>query len=148
MSPELSRAAQYLHNHHFSAHRGAILWYSNVTAIFGNDGFVGVPPEDPKAVEAQQRTRAEVVGVRDELTTMGIEELGFGTDIGGYSWTLLVRTGEVRSMNELVWKHFSSGASNNEYQQRKAVDRLWSYWTKPFNDQVVSFGSEGGIPGI
>jgi hypothetical protein len=138
---EACRAAQYLHNHHFSAHRGAILWYSNVVAIFGNDGFSLAPQDNRPAVEAQQRTQAEVAGVRKELAGLGIEELGFGTDHHGYSWVLLAKTSDVRELNDLVWKHYPSGGSNNRHQQIEAFDRLWSYWSKPFNDQTVDFGA-------
>jgi len=136
---EASKAAQYLHNHHSPAHRGAILWFSNVTAIFGNDGYSGAPDDNERALAAMQRAKQEVEGIRSELHRLGIQELGFGTCRSGYTWVILVRSADVNSLNASVWKHYPEGGSNNAIQRKEAFSQLWTFWSTPFNDQAVVF---------
>jgi len=133
---EASRAAKYLYNHHFEAHRGAILWYSNVTAIFGNDGY-SKSAEDTSG--GSERAQREVATVRKELSVLGVEELAFGLNDTCYTWVLLVRTEKVVPMDKLVWASYPAGASNNEHQKNEAHTRIWTYLQKPFNDQSISF---------
>jgi len=61
-------------------HRGAILWYYNVTAIFGNDGYTSLPDDDEPAKAASRRSQEEVHCVRRKFTELEIDELGFGTE--------------------------------------------------------------------
>lgn len=141
---EASRAAEYLSRHHFSAHRGAILWFTNVTAIFGNDGYDDACADNEQALDAQGRARAEVEGVRRELRERSIAELGFGTSRSGYTWVMLVKSSDARTLNDVPWRHYPEGGSNNAGEIREAFDRLWSYWGKPFNDRIVQFCHTSG----
>jgi hypothetical protein len=56
-----------------------------VAAVFGNDNYIG-----------DAKTRREVELVRQQLTQGSIEELGFGLDPDGSTWTILVRADHNR----------------------------------------------------
>jgi hypothetical protein len=87
-SKEAIQAANYLHQEHFEAHRGAVLWEPGVVVIFGNDGYL-----------QDERTRKEVEVVREKLRATNIKEIGFGTDTAedGYTWALLVEVDEYQT---------------------------------------------------
>lgn len=128
---EAEIAANYLGNHHFSAHRGAILWTSNVTAVFGNDGYSSNISGDS---EATQRTRKEVEGLKQKLLQLGTEELAFELSPDGYSWVVLVKSDNAKELNDLVWDCYPSGSSSNNSQYEEAAKRLRSYWDTPFKE--------------
>jgi len=104
----------------FPSHRGALLWYPDVSAIFGNDGY------------SHPNAQAEVTLLRHKLAHMGVEELAFAVH-NEYSWLLLARTANVRKMNELVWKCCGIAEDDPRYEieRNEAFSRLYSYLTTP-----------------
>jgi hypothetical protein len=136
---EAAKAGNYRGNHHPEVHRGAILWFKNVVAIFGNERYETTADDGEAETEAVERTKNEVHILREQLLQHGIRELGCGTSSDGGTWVLVVATDTVREMHALVWTCYPPGASNNAIQQQEAFRRVWSYWTNPFMDAVVEF---------
>jgi hypothetical protein len=91
---EAARAANYISEHNFSAHRGAIPWrQQGVVAIFGNDGYA-----------TDDRSKREVELVRQKLPVIRAQELGFGVDsTKGYSWVMLTTLPEGANVKFLEW---------------------------------------------
>lgn len=129
---EAEKAAEYMHNHYFFAHRGAILWCPQVTVVFGNDGYD--PKPDEELDEANQRSRDEVAMFRKKSSALSFKELGFGKSKDGYSWAILIDSSEVERLHELVWSCYPPGGSNNSYQKTEATIGLQSYWTSPHKE--------------
>jgi hypothetical protein len=80
-----SMLAAYVKKHMESIDREAMLIRcindgDRLAAVYGNDNYIG----DPK-------TRREVELVRQQLSPVAIEELGFGLTPDGSTWTLLVK---------------------------------------------------------
>lgn len=87
-SDEARRALRWTcHGEMMRFHRGATHWeHAGVTVVFGNDGYV-----------ENQRSRDDVLRVREYLAAMGIEELGFAVGEDGYSWAMLVHPTTTRN---------------------------------------------------
>ncbi|WDD96777.1 MULTISPECIES: restriction endonuclease [Thalassomonas] len=129
---EADAAANYLYNHHFSAHRGAICWCPGITVIFGNDGY---DPEDGEPFnDANQRSRDEVVQLRRQLEARGLDELAFGKSQSGYTWVILVRHDDTEELHKLVWTCYPTGSSNNQAQHNQTFVHLHSYWHFPHKE--------------
>jgi hypothetical protein len=132
---EASRAAAYVTDHLFKAHRGALLWCPDVSAVFGNDGH---DPGPGQAVdEGNERSRAEVTLVREKLREAGITELGFGKSGDGYSWVILVESVDTDRLFEMVWECYPIGGSNNGWQKNEAFVKLRSYASVPIKPQCT-----------
>jgi hypothetical protein len=91
---EAARAANFISEHNFSAHRGAMRWRQRaVVAIFGNDGYA-----------IDDRSKREVELVRQKLPVIRARELGFGVDsTKGYSWVMLTTLPEGANVKFLEW---------------------------------------------
>lgn len=123
---EAKEAADYASNHHFSAHRGAILWMPGVTAIFGNDGYM---PRSDDIDESIFTTRREVEQLRHKLSVMKVEELAFNTsEDDGYSWAILVASENAKELHDLIWDCYSQNENDNAFQRDISFERLNSYW--------------------
>jgi hypothetical protein len=120
-SAEATHAAQYLHQHHFEAHRGAILWCPQVSAIFANDG---------KKLENDY-----VSLLKDEISTRGLTILGTGMMDDEYTWAMLVNSEDARALHDLIWecffRVFPDAAAYVSIQKDIALSRLHSYWRVP-----------------
>ena len=132
---EACRAAEYMYAHHFPAHRGAVLWCPNVTAIFGNDGHD--PDDGRQLTEGNLRARAEVERLRRKLVEAELEELAFGKSKGGYTWTVLVNSGDAYRLFELVWQCYPPGSSNNPWEKGTAFSRLTGYLNSPIKESCL-----------
>jgi len=108
------RAANYLHEKHFEAHRGAVLWKPGIVAVFGNDGYF-----------QDERTRKEVDIVRKKLQDARLKEIAFGTDSieGGYTWALLVQ-GRGNEYQNKVGRRFHRVMLTNSF-----FDLVWDAWS-------------------
>lgn len=131
-SSEAEKAAEYINNHYFFAHRGAILWCPQVTVVFGNDGYDPMPNEELD--EANKRSRNEVVMFRKKSSALRFKELGFGKSKDGYSWAILIDSSEVERLHEIVWSCYPPGGSNNSHQKTEATIGLQSYWKSPHQE--------------
>lgn len=92
-SNAVSRCANLIHDHNFSAHRGTTQ-IGRYKLIFGNDGFT------PQDGSDDQRSRVEVVRVVKAIQRindywksplMKITGFGLSSD-GGYTWAMRVET--------------------------------------------------------
>ena len=96
--------ANYVYEHMFEAHRGAMPWKQDgITVVFGNDGY-----------SSDKRARNAVKMLRKFLDSRETPVLGFGVDSeAGHSWAMSVKTaddevlndGEV--LNSLIWMFFN-----------------------------------------
>jgi hypothetical protein len=126
---EASRAAEYVGEHLFTAHRGAILWCPHIVAVFGNDGY---DPEPGQPVDdGNVRAREEVKQLRSKLQDAGIAELAFGKCKDGYSWAILVEHDDADRLFEMVWECYPPGSSNDPRQRSNAFVKLRSYTRAP-----------------
>ena len=114
---EAEEAVLFVHKHLFPAHRGALLWCPDVTAVFGNDGY------------AHKDCQTEVDKLRTELSARSIDVLAFAPDEDEYSWVLLVASGDARQLNDLVWEcsWVKPGHPIYELERSEAYGRLYSY---------------------
>jgi hypothetical protein len=127
---EAVRAAEYVHKHLFSAHRGAILWCPYTTAIFGNDGYD--PQPTSMEIAKDNRAKMEVTALRNRLHDLQHAELAFGLDKSGYSWAMLVDSGNAEAMFELVWECYPIFPAYSHEKTSAFVD-LRSYVRAPVN---------------
>lgn len=129
LEERLVTIANYLQEHHFEAHRGAVLLHPGCTVVFGNDGY----GEDKEKLDAAcLRVRKEVRQLRKNLKMNKMHELGFGVSDDQYTWALAVDTPLAKRLNDEVWSFYPSGGSNNRRQYDVAFYQLWTYWDKPF----------------
>ncbi|EZH73668.1 hypothetical protein ATO12_17175 [Aquimarina atlantica] len=135
LQDRITEIADYLRRHHFQAHRGAILFSPEATAIFGNDGYgIGNNAEG----DAELRVREEVSCIRKFLFKNSIEELGFGLCSESYSWVIIVNSKNVKDINEKIWECYPEGSSNNKSQKDIALIRIRSYMESPFYKNQIS----------
>jgi hypothetical protein len=133
---EASAAARYLWKHHFPAHRGAILWCPNVTAVFGNDGY-DTKQNKPDETADDDRAKQEVELLRMKLQELRIQELGFGVDEGGYTWVVLVDSPKARELNELIWTCYPIGGLKLKIEKDTAWKSLHTYWSFPLREHCL-----------
>jgi hypothetical protein len=77
----------------FEQHRGvASCDYPGITVVFGNDGLV----DNQRAIDG-------LADVRAYLAANGIKELGFATAHDGYSWAMLVRSKDKKTLSDILW---------------------------------------------
>ncbi|MBI1882209.1 MAG: hypothetical protein HYR94_28890 [Chloroflexi bacterium] len=129
-------AANLIQKHHFSAHRGAILWCPSITAVFGNDGYSLQEGEtmNEEIKEAILRTRREVEKFRELIQGKRIEEIAFGISSNNYTWVMLVRSNSVYELNDLIWTCYPSGGSNNRFQREDAFSSIWMFLNSPLKE--------------
>ena len=113
-----ANVANFLHEHLYQAHRGALRYTNKISVIFGNDGY---------GVDGGFDARSEVMHLRQSLLEAGISELGFGLCDDRYTWCLLVESDNTKFLNDLVWSASPFGGSNNETQKGVAYLTLSSY---------------------
>ena len=91
---EAATMADYAVDNAFKATVRRMPWkQEGVSVVFGHDGY-----------DRDRRAKDEVAMVREYLALEGIPVLGFGVDSHtGYSWAMLVKTGDVGMLNKLVW---------------------------------------------
>ncbi|WP_339746978.1 restriction endonuclease [uncultured Rubinisphaera sp.] len=124
-SIEVNEAVDYVHNHLFPAHRGAMLWCPGVSVVFGNDGY------------GSEKCKRLVEKIRKSISEGSYKELAFTTDKENYSWALLVDSPESYDLHKLVWQCFLEFSMNNDsqiaydHESDEAYDRLYSYFNNP-----------------
>ena len=138
-SAEAKEAVEYVNNHLFPAHRGALLWCPGVTVVFGNDGY------------ESDKCKAQITHIRKCISGFPYEELAFATDTGKYSWVLLIASPEAYELHKLVWQSFLkfSGVKPDqiayEHEYNEASNRLYSYFDIP-HKPLAPATSLGGTP--
>ena len=113
-----TNVANFLHEHLFQAHRGALRYSDEVSLIFGNDGY-----ETTGKFDAND----EVLKLRQNLSEISILELGFGLCNDRYTWCLLVESNRTKFLNDLIWEVSPVGGSNNSIQHQAAYLALSTY---------------------
>jgi hypothetical protein len=120
-----SKAQDYLSTHHIEAHRGAILWCPNVSAIFENRGCDLETPYGAQLLE--------------KLSELNVKIIGKNLDIEHGDWCLLVNNSDTKELFDLVWVCFGNHhkdvnfgtTSLFKHEQKNAWNRLWTYWDSP-----------------
>ncbi|AVV83757.1 hypothetical protein GCM10007984_20240 [Shewanella putrefaciens] len=117
---EINKALRFTKKHLMEVHKGALLWTSNVTFIFGNDGY------------SSAFVRNYIEELNDELGRKGVEVLAFKV-FEGYSWGMLVNSILADVMFDLVWDSTMRHKDIDEatYQKKIAYSRLVSYFNEP-----------------
>lgn len=138
-----SQIANFMKKHHFEAHRGAVSYAPDVTAIFGNDGYSAKKTEAEKNVfDASE----EVNILKEKLRFLKIKILGFGLCEEKYSWVLIIKNTsekDTRFFNDLIWECSEKETStNNSAQKAEAHKRIWSYLDRPFYQNLNHVQSE------
>jgi hypothetical protein len=119
---EAETAAEYAATHWFSAHRGAVLWMTGVSAVFANDnGMLG---------------HSYIRAFRTTLNEGAI--LAEGKSADGYTTALHIDSGDTRTLFENLWacfgKDYIAGGGHETYvevQSNEAFVRLHSYFDTP-----------------
>lgn len=126
-----SKVASFAVNHLFAAHRGALLFDKNVTAVFVNDGYDFSP--------YNEREKMELSMFRNHLKKYGLKEVGFGTSPDKYSWCALVKTKDVDLLHETIWMCEPPGMSSSfsGYQKAKAFVKTCSYRSMPLGNYLL-----------
>jgi hypothetical protein len=123
--------ANYVYEHMFEAHRGAMPWKQDgITVVFGNDGY-----------SSDKRARNAVKMLRKFLDSRETPVLGFGVDSeAGHSWAMSVKTaddevlndGEV--LNSLIWMFFNGHSDMDAFTERQfaiAWEAITEHGTRP-----------------
>jgi hypothetical protein len=124
---QASELAESLKRHYFEAHRGAILYLENVTAVFGNDGFI-----TQKERKVNQNVEVEIKNLREYIQSNNDKELGFGLSIDKYTWVILISTNNAREYNDIIWECLDLDVSLKKYQSKIAHSRIWSFLDTPY----------------
>ena len=83
--------AEHISAHLFGVHRGSVPWRnSRLSVVFGNDGY-DIPPAPGQG--DCERAQVEVHLLRRRLSDLGIREMGFGLCDDGYTWAMIVHSG-------------------------------------------------------
>jgi len=92
------------------AHRGAIKCRSGLSIVFANDGYKG-----------NDRSKLEVDLLRQRLEDSAVAELAFGFCPAGYTWVMLVDSGNTAQLDDGVWEAtliaFAVGGTVNSVQR-------------------------------
>jgi hypothetical protein len=114
---EAVKMAVYVKERMFPAHRGAMPWRQmGIAVAFGNDGY---------GVEGGPDIPGEVRLLRRVLEDEGIPILGFGVEPeDDYSWAMLVRSDDVRSLHRDVWRSWESAIGGTNYVQVRIADSV------------------------
>jgi hypothetical protein len=115
LESESRKIARYFSQYLFSVWGGAVQWTPELVAVFGNDGYISEEGEETKSFRKVQKFRSEI-------KARNIKELAFGTDSGGYTWSMIIEYGEARSIHNLLWECMEY----NEVQRIKAIASLTS----------------------
>jgi hypothetical protein len=113
-------AVKMIRKHHNSAHRGAFLWYPEITAVFEN--------------RASHKEAISVDRLREALKSQGIEELSSNKSDDGETWVILVDSSLAKEINDLVWSLCPGHALYIEVQKEIAFERIWQFHHRPVND--------------
>lgn len=119
---EACEAVNYIHQHLYEAHRGALLWCPGVTALFGNDGY------------ASPTVQQEVKNTCDRLATHHIEQLASAQCANQNSWVVLARSADAHLLHNWVWESaYPRVKDTPAYREevRIAASRLYTYWDQP-----------------
>jgi hypothetical protein len=103
----------------FEVHRGALAYSSEITVIFGNDGY----DQDG----CTNKAKKEVEQLRSYLSQNKIEELGFGLSEDRYSWCLLAKTDKVSLLNNSIRAFWTDNAEYLNVQQSVSHLRLYTF---------------------
>ena len=126
---ESREAVAYVGGHFHQAHRGAILWSENVTAVFGNDGY------------SEKTTKVEIQKFREELSKRKIQEICMCVDEEEYTWVLLLQTQDAREMHELIWECAKPRFAGREYSLNNEINEahkvLWTFWDRAHKKMIV-----------
>lgn len=120
---QAEEAVRLLSNHHPTAHRGAILWCPEVTAIFENRS---------QHIYALQREKLTELLIAKEL-----EELSFSELDDEESWVILVKSSHAGELDEWIW---SLGPQEPLYisyasiQMTIAHHSIWQFHYSPMKD--------------
>lgn len=123
--------AEQLSKHYFEAHRGAILFSENVTAIFGNDGYKSLKDNGKK--ERNMEVVSEIENIRKIISNRNDKEIAFGLSNEEFSWVLLVQSEKTSEYNELIWDCIDLNNSIKETQFKVAYGRIWSFQESTFS---------------
>jgi hypothetical protein len=110
-------AANMLNSHHGSAHRGAILWCPEVTAIF--------------EARANNTYALQKDKVRKLLQDKGLKELAYGEGDTETTWVILVHSQFADELNELIWGFCPSDDTYTIVQKEITFDRIWQFHYSP-----------------
>jgi hypothetical protein len=115
LQSECRKIARYFSQYLNSVWGGAVKWTPELVAIFGNDGYISEDGEETDAFK-------QVQNFRNELKNRNIKELAFGTDIDGYSWSMIIEHDDARPIHELLWDCMGY----NSFQRNYAITKLSS----------------------
>lgn len=104
-------AANWIGDHLFERHRGAIVWHAGTAVIFGNDGY-----------SSTAWVRQQVAILRQMLKDSDVKELGFGLADDGYTWALIVRS---------RWENYDTEPGRRfhiEMMEERLTDLVWDAW--------------------
>ncbi|ADT89694.1 TPA: restriction endonuclease [Vibrio parahaemolyticus] len=118
---EINKALRFTKQHFMEVHKGALLWSSNTTFIFGNDGY------------SSDFVRNYIEEMKAGLDRQQVKVLSFKVFDGGYSWGMLVDSIEARALFDMVWESTIANKDKDiaTYQKQKAYSRLVSFFSEP-----------------
>ena len=105
--------AEILNDHHFEAHRGAVLWRTGISAIFEN------------------RDERNIGFYKARLQERKIEELAIGHSSGGGTIVMLVRYGDASDLDNMVWEHYNPSHIYTLTERAIARRRIWQFLVNP-----------------
>ncbi|WP_214071847.1 restriction endonuclease [Mucilaginibacter sp. dw_454] len=118
---EKARAlARFLQVHHFEVHRGAILYDSNITAVFGNDKF------------SDKRTKQTISAFRQLLKEEGVHEIILVQTDDKFSWCMFIQSSNAYYYHEKIWELYPADDIGKAAQKEANFTRLWTHWDTPF----------------
>ncbi len=111
---------RFLYHHYFEVHRGAILYDSNITAIFGNDGYNNT------------YTMQSIKSLRRLLKREGVHEINMIKPEGTGSWCMFIQSNNARYYHEKIWELYPADKDWKAREMQGNFARLWTHWDTPF----------------
>lgn len=107
-------AGKLIRQHHYTAHRGAVLWTNEITVVFENRGH-------------------DIEEMRSLLKHQNLKEISHYISEDGQTWVILIGSSSAHDLNEIVWSKFPEKDLYTIIQKNIAFERIWQFWHLPMN---------------
>ncbi len=111
---QATMAANEIRKHHYTAHRGAILWSIAITVIFENRNH---NIEETRAI----------------IKEHNLKELSHSMSEDGHTYVILIESSSAREIHEIVWSKYPEDDPYTRIQKGIAFERIWQFWRMPMN---------------
>ena len=119
MEAQAFKVISMINKHHDTAHRGALLWYPDIVAIFEN--------------RVGRASAVDINELRGRLSDRNIEELAYCQSSSSETWVMLVSSPLVKDLNDLVWELCNGDIRSIAQEKKIAHLEIYKFHYEPIN---------------